>query len=289
LNSPELVTTPVAAQQPERFRPAIQLVRAHWRLYLIEAALLGMFMISACVFAMLLEHPGSAVHRSISSAFVRRALMGLAMGGTAVALIYSRLGRRSGALMNPATTLCFLRLRRIEPVDAACYTAAQFVGGALGVAIVAGAARSPVMHPAVAYVTTQPGMAGVIAAWIAEYLIALIMLWMVLSVNKRPRLAPYAGVFAGLLVAIYITFEAPISGMSLNPARSFASALHAHEFGDLWIYFTAPVLGMLSAVEIHSRLTRAPQRLCGKFSHSRTVRCIFKCNCLTQSAEARHA
>ena len=61
----------------------------------------------------------------------------------------------------------------------------------------------------------------------------------VLHVSNHKRLNRFTGLFAGLLIAIYITFEAPISGMSMNPARSFASALPAQLWTGLWIYFTA--------------------------------------------------
>jgi len=61
------------------------------------------------------------------------------------------------------------------------------------------------------------------------------------------RLKKYTGYFAGLLLVIYISFEAPYSGMSINPARTIASALPAKEFTALWIYFAAPIGGMLLA------------------------------------------
>jgi len=99
-------------------------------------------------------------------------------------------------------------------------------------------------------------------------------------VNKRKRLARATGLFAGLMVATFITFEAPISGMSMNPARTFASAFSAHLWTGLWIYFTAPVIGMLAAVELQRMFASAPHRLCGKLSHSHRVPCFFTCNCL---------
>ena len=85
----------------------------HWPEFAMEAACLGLFMISACVFVTLLEHPMSPVHRAIPSATLRRVLVGIAMGLTAVGLIYSPWGQRSGAHMNPSLTLTYLRLRKI--------------------------------------------------------------------------------------------------------------------------------------------------------------------------------
>lgn len=251
-----------------------------WRMYLVEAALLGMFMISACSFGILIEHPDSPLRRTIDSAFIRRTMMGAAMGLTAIALIYSRWGRRSGAHMNPAMTLAFLRLGRIGKPDAAGYIFAQFVGGTLGVMLMSLLVGTHVMHPAVNFVTTRPGTFGLSLAWLGEFAIAFVMLTMVMTVNRAPRLAPFTGIFAGTLVMLYITFEAPVSGMSMNPARTFASAFVANVWTAWWIYFTAPPLGMLTALELQKLITRAPQRLCGKLSHSRTVSCIFKCNCL---------
>ena len=89
-------------------------LRKHWREYAIEALLLGTFMISACGFTILLGHPASPVSPLIPDPFVRRALTGIAMGATAMTLVYSPLGRRSGAHMNPSMTLTFLRLGKIE-------------------------------------------------------------------------------------------------------------------------------------------------------------------------------
>jgi len=79
----------------------------------------------------------------------------------------------------------------------------------------------------------------------------------------------------GALVAAYITLEAPISGMSMNPARSFASAVPASHWADLWIYFTAPLIGMLSAAEFFLRTKGPAHVLCAKLHHENSKRCIF--------------
>lgn len=85
-------------------------LRNHWPEYLIEASTLGLFMISACTFCLLLEHPDSLLRQQLEAPLARRVLMGVAMGLTAIAIIYSPWGKRSGAHMNPAVTLTFLRL-----------------------------------------------------------------------------------------------------------------------------------------------------------------------------------
>src|SRR5262245_59997828 len=135
-------------------------LKRHWPEYLIEAAALGLFMVAATGFSLLLEHPASPVRRAISANFERHALMGLAMGSTAVALIYSHWGRRSGAHMNPVVTLTFLRLGKITLTDAFFDMVAQFTGGLAAVLVVSAAARGALGNPAVNYAATVPGPAG---------------------------------------------------------------------------------------------------------------------------------
>src|SRR5262245_32072239 len=114
---------------------APQQTTLHWPEYAIEAAALGLFMVSAALFASALYHPSSPVAAGISNEWLRRGLMGFAMGVTAVAIIYSPWGQRSGAHMNPALTLTFFRLGRIERTDFIAYVLAQFVGGVAGIAV----------------------------------------------------------------------------------------------------------------------------------------------------------
>src|SRR5881409_3640884 len=151
-------------------------MRAHWPEYAIEAAGLGLFMLAACGFGVLLGHPASAVVRALPDPLARRALMGLAMGLTAAALIYSPWGRRSGAHFNPATTLTFWRLGTVETRDAVAYAIAQVLGGLGGVLVAAGVLGGPLAHPDVRYVTTMPGAGGAPVAFAAEVVIAFVLM-----------------------------------------------------------------------------------------------------------------
>jgi len=250
--------------------------------YALDGALLGLFMVSACASVALLEHPASPLRALMPSELLRRAWVGLAMGLTALALIYSPWGKRTGALMNPAMTLCFLRLKKLEPSAALGYMVAQLVGGTLGVLACAFALGGFVSHPAVHFVVTEPGAHGEGVAWLGEFAMAFVMLSVVVSVNRVPRLAPFTGFFAAALVALYITFEAPLSGMSLNPARTFASAVVASSWRGFWIYLTAPVLGMLAAVEV-DLFRRGHRKPCGKLTHDRSMVCFVRCDCLSPS------
>jgi aquaporin Z len=259
---------------PERGRAwcaVMSVLRRHWTEYVIEAALLGVFMVVACAMAVLLKHPGSPVHRAVPAAHARRALFGLAMGLTAVAIIYSPWGKRSGAHINPSVTLAFLRLGRVNFSDAAFYVAAQFVGAVGGVLIARGMLGAWLSHPATHFVTTRPGERGLAVAFVAEFAISLVLMTVVLAVTAS-RHARLTGLCAGALVFLYITFEAPLSGMSMNPARSFGSALVGRELGPLWIYLLAPPLGMQLAAAFFKR---HPVRGCAKLDHPADVPCIF--------------
>jgi aquaporin Z len=252
-------------------------LRAHWPEYLIEGGLLGLFMILAAAFGTLLEHPASPARQGLADPLPRRVLMGLAMGLTSVALVHSPWGKRSGAHLNPATTLTFMRLGKVAPADAFFYAAAQLAGGALGL-LAAAAALGPLLaDPAVNYVATLPGPAGAGPAFAAEVAITFVLMLTILSVSNLRRAARFTGLAAGALVACYITLEAPVSGMSLNPARSFASALPPRLWSDLWIYFTAPPLGMLAASQVYLWLRGARRVYCAKLHHDNHERCIFRC------------
>jgi aquaporin Z len=248
-----------------------QRAREHWPEYLIEAWALGTFMLSAGIVTVLVEHPDFGVPAVIDSTAVRRAVIGLAMGATAVALIYSPWGRRSGAHMNPAVTLTFWHLGKVRRDDALWFIAAQFAGSLLGVLAVLALFGDRFAAPPVAFVATQP-LHGAGVAFVLEFLISCGLMLTVLGFSSRARLAPYTGLAAGALVASYIAVEAPYSGMSMNPARSFASAAPAGFWADLWIYFLAPPLGMWTAAALHG--SRSERRGCAKLVHASGSRCI---------------
>ncbi len=243
----------------------------------MEGALLGCFLFSACVCAAILEHPDSYCRRRIGSPVARRALMGLAMGLTAVGLIYSAWGQQSGAHMNPATTLTFLILGKLTPWDAMFYVIAQFAGAVGGVAISGLCLGEWVRHESIRHVVTVPGRLGAVVAWWAELAISFGMMLVVLIASNRADLSAFTGLFAGALVAIYILFESPLSGMSMNPARSFGSALVAREWRAFWIYLTAPPIGMLLACAAFRAASPDSRVYCAKLQHADNRPCIFNC------------
>ena len=240
----------------------------------MEAALLGLFMISAAGFTTLFAHPASPASKLFDSELERRAVIGLAMGLTAVALTYSPWGQQSGAHYNPAVTLTFWRLGKIKTWDAVFYVVFQFLGGVCGVLVALLIGKDLISGPPITYVATQPGEGGVGAAFVAETFISFILMSTVLFAINHARLAKFTPLFAGTLVALFITFEAPLSGMSMNPARSFASAAPGALWSHLWIYFVAPVVGMLLAAEVRFLLPHLTGA-CPKLHHHNKRRCIF--------------
>src|SRR5215468_1305426 len=204
--------------------------------YAIEAALLATFMVSACSFGVLLEHPDSPIHRAIGDPLLRRVLMGVAMGTTAIAIIYSPWGGRSGAHLTSA-----------------------LLGPRLA-------------HASVHYVVTRPGRWGVGPALAAEVLISAVLMSIVVALTGS-RWARFTGLVVGVLVATYISVEAPVSGMSMNPARSFGSAWGAGDWRMFWVYVAGPLLGMNLGALLATAARARPA--CAKLHHPESQRCIF--------------
>jgi aquaporin Z len=259
--------------------------RHHYPEYLMEAAGLGLFMIMAAVFTTLLEHPASPLRQAIADPLLRRFLIGVAMGLTAIAIVYSPWGKQSGAHLNPVVTLIFWRLGKVKPKDALFYILFQFGGGLIGLLIAGGILQGALTHPSVNYIVTTPGTSGIGVAFLSELTISFGMMLMVLVVSNNPSRGRYTGLFAGALIAAYITLEAPLSGMSMNPARTLASAIPAQNWTALWVYFTAPLAGMLLASEFYVRWKGFEAVRCAKLHHQNHKRCIFRCGYRPQGAE----
>jgi len=225
-------------------------LRQHWPEYLIEAWGLGTFMVSASVFATLLFAPQSPLPSLLPSDSTRLALMGIAMGLTALGIVVSPWGRISGAHINPAFTITFWRLGKVAHWDAVFYIGAQFAGGLAGVLLMIPLLGQPFTQVPVHYAVTVPGPHGVAAAFVGELAIAVITMAVVLNLSSRPRLAPWTPYAVAVLVASWVTFESPYSGFGMNPARTVASALPAGDWTAVWLYLITPVAGMLVAAQL---------------------------------------
>jgi len=235
-------------------------------------------MISACAFTVLLFDPAFPALHTFPSAIFRRVLMGIAMGVTAVLIIHSPMGKRSGAHFNPAITLTYFRLRKIETWDAIFYVVFQFAGGVAGVGIAAILLRANIAAPSVNYAVTVPGVGGTAGAFGAELFMAALLMGVVLWTSNRPAIARYTSYLVGILIAFYIVLFAPVSGFSINPARTVGSAVFAEVWTAWWVYFTAPLLGMLGAAEVYLRSYGADRILCAKLHPDPKYPCPFRCH-----------
>jgi aquaporin Z len=133
-------------------------LRLHWPEYLMEAGELALYMFFACTFASLFQHPASPFGHLIISAALRRLLTGLALGATVVAIIMSPWGKQSGGHFNPAITLAFYRLGKVDPWDVLFYAAGHFLGAIVGVALAVLVLRGAPGDGAVRYAVTVPGV-----------------------------------------------------------------------------------------------------------------------------------
>ena len=254
---------------------AIGSLRLHWPEYLMEAGELALYMLLVCAFATLLQHSSSPVRQFIPSAVFRRALMGLSMGVTVVAIVMTPWGKQSGGHFNPAITFTFYRLGKVAFWDALFYMVAQFAGAASGVGVAAYVLRGAPENDAVRYAVTVPGIYGNAGAFAGEMTISFVLMTTVLFASNRETLARYTPYLVGALYATFITFETPLSGMSMNPARTFGSAFHAGYWHAFWIYFVAPALGMLGAGEVFLWACGGVTPYCAKLHHANNKRCIF--------------
>ena len=259
-------------------KPLVSVLKLNWHLYVCEAIELGIFMVSACAFSLLLFDPSSPAFRVLPSAIVRRILMAIAMGITAVLIIHSPMGKRSGAHFNPAVTLTYLRLGKIGLCDAVFYVVFQFIGGIAGVAVAAAILGKRLSNPAVDYAVTVPGRYGTVAAFLAELFMAIVLMTVVLVLSNRTHLADYVSYSIGVLIALYTFFFAPISGFSINPARTAGSAFFANVWTAGWLYFVAPLLGMFCAAEIYAKINGDARVLCAKLHPDPSFPCPFVCS-----------
>ena len=256
----------------------LRTLKRNWPLYVFEAVELAFFMLSACAFTVFLFDPYYRALHLFPSAIVRRVVMGIAMGITAILIIHSPMGKRSGAHFNPAITVTYFRLRKMSKWDAMFYVLFQFMGGVLGVTIAVICFGSTLAKPTVEYAVTVPGPYGIAAAFFAEFFMAALLMWVVLWMTNRASLATYTSYSVGVLIAFYILFFAPVSGFSINPARTTGSAVFAGVWTAGWLYFAAPLLGMMASAEIYLRVYGANRVLCAKLHPDPRYPCPFLCD-----------
>lgn len=232
--------------------------QSNWQVLFLEAAGLAGFVVGAGALAILLEHPDSIVMSTswAKNGMVRRIPLGVVMG-VYIYMVVSLFGKKSGAHINPSVTWTFYRLGKISWTDAILYTIAQFTGAILASQLLKYTFGSFFAHPKINYGISEPQPPyGATTAFFAEYIISFILMLVVLWASSAKKLEKYVALLSGLLIALYLVIELPFSGMSLNPARSTASALAGNQWRHLWIYFVAPTIAMLTAAEVFLALRK---------------------------------
>jgi aquaporin Z len=255
----------------------LKAIQTHWREYLMEVAELATLMLAVCAAGSLLYSYHSPLEKLKLSAIARSALMGLAIAGATFMIIRSPFGRRSGAHFNPALTLAYFSIRRIHRWDALSYVTAQFIGSVGGVFLARQIFGTNLSDFPVQYVVTLPGRYGTSVAFLAELLMSFVLMGVVLIASNHRRLAEFSPLFVAMTTVTYYTLFASVSSYSVNPARSFSSALFARIWQGLWIYFVAPSLGMVIAAVAYRKIVGSERIYCAKVFHDLQSICPFDC------------
>lgn len=233
----------------------------NWLHYLQEALGLGIFMVSACFFGAMLFSPTSSWYSFIPNDFLRNGLMGIAMGITALFIFYSPFTAPSGAQINPAVSVTFLRIGKMCRYDTFFFILFQIAGGTITVFIMQQLMGPLLTDAPVTSVVTVPGKLGAAAAALTEFVIAFVTMMMVLFTSHHATLKKYTRIFAACLVCTWVIVAGPVSGFGMNPARSLASAVPTHVWTAFWIYILMPFGGMLTAAEVFLRTRFAKQQI----------------------------
>ncbi|MBO0777271.1 MAG: aquaporin [Ktedonobacteraceae bacterium] len=251
--------------------------RLHWPEYgseLLGTAFLVFIALSAVTFNL---GPGSPLAVVLPNSSTRRLMTGLMLAASGPSVSISPLGKLSGTHLNPAVSLAFWLQGKMHPHDLAGYLASQFVGAALGAGLAvlvwrewAARVQNGVTAPGVGYPLWS--------VFLLEMgLTCLLVLTMFLFLSSH-RLMHWTPLMTWILVALLYWLAAPISGSSLNPARSFGPALVSWFWRDQWVYVVASPIGALLAVVLFRSLGRVGIHdvLTAKLFHAPRYRCIFK-------------
>ncbi|HET9154910.1 MAG TPA: aquaporin [Solirubrobacterales bacterium] len=190
------------------------------------------------VFALVFAGCGAIVTDAVHAGSLGNVGIAFVFGLIIMAMIYAT-GHLSGAHLNPAVTVAFALTRHFPRAEAAVYVAAQALGALLAAALLAIAWPS---HPA-ALGTTLPSV-GVGSAFVYEVVLTAFLMFVIMAVATDTRaVGPAAAIAIGGTVGLDALFGGPITGASMNPARSLGPALVSGDLHDLWLYLVAPPLG----------------------------------------------
>jgi aquaporin Z len=228
--------------------------RVRWRLFFSELSGTAVLVLCGLSLVILMFGDGSPVAPVLPNERLRMALTGFLFGCIGAAVALSHVGRVSGAHINPAVTIGFWLMRKLDGRAAVGYVIAQLLGASLG-ALPLLAWGS--MGRSVAFGATIPGEGYSTAAVVMGEAVTTCALVATLCVFLGfQRLRSYTPFVIPCLYAVMVPLEAPISGTSTNPARTFGPALVSGSWEGWWIYWVGPFIGTLAAVLLCSSLAR---------------------------------
>jgi aquaporin NIP len=205
-------------------------------------------------FTLVFAGTGAIVINDVTGGAVTHVGIALTFGLVVLAMIYT-VGDVSGAHLNPAVTLGFFVAGRCKLATVLSYIASQLLG-ATGASLLL-----RILFPQNATLGITLPAGSVLQSFVLEAVLTFILMWVILSVSTGAKEKGItAGVAIGSVIGLEAMFAGPISGASMNPARSFGPALVSMHFENLWIYLVAPVLGALLAVPV-CRLI-CPEKCC---------------------------
>lgn len=206
-------------------------------------------------FCLVFAGTGAVVVNDTHGGVVTHVGVALTFGLVVLAMIYT-VGDVSGCHLNPAVTLGFFAARRFEWRRVVPYILAQCVGAVLA------SLALRVMFPAHPSLGATLPAGTVLQSWVMEFVLTLMLMVVILSVSTGAKeKGILAGVAVGAVIALEAMFAGPLSGASMNPARSLAPAVVAGRLDHLWLYLTAPVVGALAGVVVCSAI-HAPGECC---------------------------
>lgn len=193
-------------------------------------------------FALVFAGTGAIVINDVSGGTVSHVGVAFTFGLIVLAMIYA-LGDVSGCHLNPAVTLGFFFARRFEGRWVLPYIASQCLGALLA------SLTLRLMFPTHATLGATLPAGDALQSFVLEAMLTLLLMFVILSVSTGSKeKGVLAGVAVGSVIALEALFAGPISGASMNPARSLAPALVSLQLGSLWLYIVAPILGACVSV-----------------------------------------
>jgi len=240
--------------------------------YLSE--LLGMVLITlnALTWACWNFGAGSPIVQLVPDRSLRIVFQALCIAVGAAIVVYSPLGKRSGGILNPATTFGFWLLNKISTPDALIYILMQFLGAFIGTALVW--LSFPDLARSIRGGATALGMGISPALGFGLELGMTFLLMLIILVTVNSAWMRWTGLIASTVFAVLFANAAKFTGTSLNPARSLASAVLAMFWQNQWIYWMAPPLGAALAVLLYRQgIIGTAKSYCCKLYHSSDIPC----------------